>query len=262
MNPWLKNSMAILGVPFEQPLWLRKEFARSDAYCVVNKEILIGFWDYSHSLRRFLNLKLHHQYGIKKIIYMQRNENPFWDSHDIPVMSGWIWATDWLNFIKMQPSIRERYLKTSHTVVGSSGKIWRERLPWIEAMKPLVQDLCYWNTRKRPDNDYWGRICTWRAAICLMGKKDKCSAGRNRREIEFPACGVPLILNYIPYAPYDPLIPNEHFYLCEKPENLDLAIKDVCAYGKELADNAYQWYERNGTKEGMVKLWKETLLPR
>lgn len=64
---------------------------------------------------------------------------------------------------------------------------------------------------KNIQNSLWG--------ISLHGKKYKRLDCKNRREVEYTSCGIPLALNYKPEYPF-PFIANEHYYYIENMEDV------------------------------------------
>jgi len=81
------------------------------------------------------------------------------------------------------------------------------------------------NRPKVTNEDYLKvvRECKW--GLSLMGKRVGHMDCKNRREVEFSSCGMPLILNYTPEYPF-PFEKNKHYVYINKPEDL-INIRDI-----------------------------------
>lgn len=71
--------------------------------------------------------------------------------------------------------------------------------------------------QKDPIADYLRILETCKWGVSLVGKRG--TQNKNRREVEFASCGMPLALNYIPSYPF-PFQPGTHFVFLKEPRDL------------------------------------------
>jgi len=114
-----------------------------------------------------------------------------------------------------------------------SGRVWKFRKPWKKYMgeRPdciSVNDshLKITNSRMNSVDDdvYLDILKNTKWGLCLRGKGTDC---KNRREVEYLSYGMPLVLDYKPYYPFDDEFqPNKDYVFVEKPQDLE-RLKDM-----------------------------------
>lgn len=88
------------------------------------------------------------------------------------------------------------------------------------------------------------RTCRWGVSLGGRRNTDK----KNRREIEFASCGMPLALNYQPHYPF-PFEPGKHYVYMEEPEDL-LRLREIDP--RPFAAAADQVYRERWCDVGMA----------
>ena len=110
-----------------------------------------------------------------------------------------------------------------------------------------------WYTSDDPKDKDWNRYveaikqCRW--GVSLKGRKG--SDGKNRREIEYASCGMPLALNYQPFYPF-PFEPGVHYVYLQSPDDM-LALQDIDP--QPFAAAAAQVYRDYWSPAGMARLF-------
>jgi hypothetical protein len=75
-------------------------------------------------------------------------------------------------------------------------------------------------TGRLGEQEYMQALQQSRWGLILVGKRGG-GDGKNRREVEFMSCGMPLAMNYRPYYPF-PFQEGEHFVYLSKPDDVHL----------------------------------------
>ena len=138
--------------------------------------------------------------------------------------------------------------KNHKFIVNLSGRNNRfGRPPWVHYMigKPeyYVKEDC---VSLDPQNVYLNILKNTKWGLILKGRK---GAEKNRREVEFSALGMPMVLNYVPEYPFK-MEPNKHFIFIEKPEDLE-KLKDIDP--KPFAEASTFLWENYFSPIGMAK---------
>jgi hypothetical protein len=146
-----------------------------------------------------------------------------------------------------------------------SGKRWRGRRSWIKKMKSQkfafvfeVDDGVSKVDRHRHKNNWaeekeflsYLKKVKW--GVILKGK----GVGKNRREVEYSSCGIPLALNYKPIYPFK-FEPNIDYVYLEKPEDLE-GLKDIDPI--PFSRRSKMIYERYFSKEGIYNCFNKAFL--
>ena len=130
-----------------------------------------------------------------------------------------------------------------------SGRVWKFRRQWNAYMQKhpeciSVNDSYLKVTDKRmnaiDDDVYLDILKQTKWGLCLRGKGTDC---KNRREVEYLSYGMPLVLDYKPYYPFDDEFqPNKDYVYLEKPEDLE-KLKDMDPeYFSERSTYLYKRY--------------------
>ncbi len=201
---------------------------------------------------------------LAAIVKIQCHGGDCWNHYRIPVVPWTMFHMDTLNWLENLPRYREIVAETPKTFrAGFTGVNWPCRKPWVEALKKIDGvDVNAWPTSERKHRpgtveDYVRRIATWECAICLKGKTDRWTDGKNRREVEFAGLGIPMVLNYQPTY-FDPLRAGEHYISVDASAALGLlgdrafdgALTDA---GIAVSDNAFSWWNANASREGICR---------
>ena len=106
--------------------------------------------------------------------------------------------------------------------------------------------------RGRPlkDDVYFHKMITSKFGLVLAGRGSHFTEAKNRREIDYMMLKKPLLLNYKPNY-YNPLVEGKHYIYID--ENTELEKLENMYNIEEIAQNGYQWYKENASKEGVVK---------
>lgn len=97
------------------------------------------------------------------------------------------------------------------------------------------------------------RTCRW--GISLKGKRG--TDGKNRREIEFASCGMPLALNYEPHYPFQFEAGRDFVLLKEPADLLKLRTIDPKPFAKRAADIYRDYWSPRGMARLAVDLVRE-----
>ena len=102
---------------------------------------------------------------------------------------------------------------------------------------------------KFTDAEYIRKMQTSKYGFVFPGRSTMITDPKNRREIDYMMLRRPLVLSYKPYY-YDPLVAGKHYIYIDENTSLDvLEGYDI----EEIEKNAYEWYLRNASPEGIVK---------
>jgi len=187
---------------------------------------------------------------VDLLLKIQWQAGPFWDTFTaetgVPV-------SPWTIFPSREWELGGfRYnLHDDHQYVGLiSGAMRSGRGEYFDAARAAddfyVPDE---QTKERDWERFWAaaRSCRW--GISLKGKRG--TDGKNRREIEYASCGVPLAMNYCPSYPWH-MEPGRHFVLLESAADmLALRLIDPAPYAA-AADEIYREY---WSPPGMARLF-------
>ena len=100
--------------------------------------------------------------------------------------------------------------------------------------------------------DYLKDAGSWDWALVMFGRGSNRKGNNNQREHEFAALQVPMVLNYQPTY-YEPLIAGEHYLFAKSPDDVK-RLADSNREGNQMAENAYQYWKRNMSAEGIQNL--------
>lgn len=187
---------------------------------------------------------------IRLLIKIQHCPNEFWDEF---TKNTGIPVTSWTMFPNSKFNLQTfKWQSTGHKYTSIlSGKYARfGRNRWIDVAKQ------YGNYHLPPSyNHFWTieeyinilKQCKW--GLSLVGKRSG-GDGKNRREIEYASCGMPLALNYQPHYPFE-FIPNRHYLYLDKPESLKLL---ETTDPRPFAERSCEIYDKYFSATGMRKL--------
>jgi len=104
------------------------------------------------------------------------------------------------------------------------------------------------------DDIFLEKMLRSKYGLAIQGRSVAITDSKNRREIDYMILKKPLLLTYRPYY-YNDLIPGHHYIFYDgKTKVKDLEKKyDL----KTIAENGYQWYLANATKEALPKVFKQ-----
>lgn len=196
---------------------------------------------------------------LSLIVKIQYFSNPYWDrlriQCPVPLTSWTIFPThDFpLGFFTYDADKAHKYLATT---TGKNGRFGRQQ--WIEAGRQIGGFRTKNDFNDKDDRHEFLDIltqCRW--GLCLKGA---WCAPKNRREVEYSSCAMPLALNYMPSYPFD-FAPNEHYLYLEKPQDL-ITLRDVnpepyAKASKHIYDNHFS---PAGMAKSLIKLVTEKAL--
>ena len=276
-SPWLIGLIGCLSslsdygladVEMVEAKWLGRELLggkiprwQQNALIQVNgRYVTLDVWDFAVPSRIILeNLDHPEMPELAAVVKIQCHGGDCWNHYRIPVVPWSMFHKDQLNWLKNLPRYREIVATTPKTFrAGFTGCNWPCRRKWVEALEKIDGvDLDAWpmsERKHRPGTveDYVRRIATWECAICLKGKTDKWTDGKNRREVEFAGLGIPMILNYAPKY-FNKLGPSYHYALLAEPRSIDL--EQAIEYGQHssIGKLAFDWWNANASREGICR---------
>ena len=185
--------------------------------------LLIGLdtWDTLSPTAKYEQAGLFRDYlrGVSLIIKVQHHKCPHWEGFmgrtGKPVTGWTVMPTHWFPILNPPFQWSERGHKYTACVTGKNNRFGREIwVNWAAVTGDFYTKAdC---TSVDPPDVYFEvlRNCRW--GLVLRGKR---GAEKNRREVEFTACGMPLALNYCPEYPF-PMTPGVDFFYVEKPDDL------------------------------------------
>lgn len=95
--------------------------------------------------------------------------------------------------------------------------------------------------------------CQW--GVILKGLNRRHD-GKNRREVEFSSCGMPLALNYCPTYPFE-FTPGKHFVYLRSPKDIaSLAEIDPLPFSVASRDIYNHYFSPNGMAQLLVEITK------
>ncbi len=95
--------------------------------------------------------------------------------------------------------------------------------------------------------------CQW--GLILKGL-DRKHDGKNRREVEFSSCGMPLALNYCPTYPFE-FTPGKHFVHLRSPEDIaSLSEIDPLPFSAAAKDIYQRYFSPNGMSDLLLEVTK------
>ena len=109
---------------------------------------------------------------------------------------------------------------------------------------------------KYTQDEYLNLLSHSKYGLCLRGYGPKCN-----REIELIGLGtVPLITKEVDLTYYNDLIEGKHYYLINKPEDIDYYIYNTSERKwNEMSNNCIEWYENNCSIFGSFKTTLEVI---
>jgi hypothetical protein len=143
------------------------------------------------------------------------------------------------------------------------GKYWKCRHALIKQLESQGIE-CFQSDRLVRDNaisdeKYLHMMQTSQFGIVLSGRRSALTEGKNRREIDYMILRRPLALNYRPYY-YDPLVEGQHYVYFDAKTNFAEVLKTLDC--QKMVNEAYAWYQRNASPEGVVKSFLRILRER
>jgi hypothetical protein len=178
------------------------------------KLILIDDWDYAHPTCN-LNEAFYESNPyyrdvslILKVQYSSKDKNLY---PSVPVVPFSIFPRS-----TFQLSVFEWKGPGKH-ITSFSGRCWRQRRGWVAKLKEMPDvHLKLQNPDPGIQQEYYDMLSdnTW--GLVLKGKGN---GGKNRREMEYMSCGMPLALNYIPEYPFA-FVPDVDFLYLQTPQDL------------------------------------------
>jgi hypothetical protein len=194
-----------------------------------DKLFLIDDWDYGYPTTDILDKGIPEYYSNNKATILKIQYCPSETEKYIAIYERF--GIKVLPFIEFPNSIYplENYLWSNNDNFQYqymiTGKRWRERIRFIQYAQQWHSETCLIDGsqvlgEEQPVHtmEQWieaQKKCRW--GLVLKGKG---CGGKNRREIEFSSCGMPLALNYKPLYPF-PFEPNYHYLYLEQPDHLN-----------------------------------------
>jgi hypothetical protein len=250
-------------------LYLKKHW-RMIPFKMNDRIFLLDEWDYGYPTTDILNRGIPEYYSdnkatILKIQYCWSEieiYNAIYERFGIKVLpfiefpnsryplETYLWSNDY-NF-------QYQYMIT--------GKPWRERRKFIQYAAKWHSEISLINLDHRggeaqpvPTMEQWietQKKCRW--GLILRGKG--CGA-KNRREIEFSSCGMPLALNYRPWYPF-PFEPNYHYLYLEKPHHLNRLYEvDPQPYAERSLEIYKQYFSpSNGIYNSFIDAYNQSMV--
>lgn len=263
--PSLYDDIEIIGQNDIDPKILDVPRREKASFININdKIVVIDSWDYSIPMINWLNgngrdIKID---LILKIQYCPNSNNN--NIRNVPISPWTMFHFKHNIWQKRQPEIKNRWLNTIKKYdIGFSGRKWSWRLPWAEKLKEF--DNCLVNIyNKTPPGDihhYLSYFTKFSSILSIIGKKDRNTDGKNRREVEAASIGMPLILNYKPHY-LNQLKPDHHYFYVTKPEQLSNIIQKLNTNKKlyqEISNNLQTWWDNNASPQGVCKTFIQAL---
>lgn len=269
---WCLGHLEILGLAKlrysnDIPNFRLLELPRGNQACLVrvNSEahVLIDPWDFSNPTASYLAGRIA-DLKVNCILKIQRKHVDCFSAcpGSPPVIPWTMFHRSQRDWIQNQPSYRESYSNTIKQFrLGCTGRSWSHRRNWEEAVRKTSGTFSHFYARLSDDSthEYLQKVNCWESALCLVGKTDSSSDGKNRREVEFASIGCPMILNYQPNY-LNPMRPDEHYLFAASPEDLP-ELLDALSLKKrrELADNAFHWWETNASLPGVCRTFIQAI---
>lgn len=107
------------------------------------------------------------------------------------------------------------------------------------------------------DEEFIHLMLSSKFGIVLPGRSTFVSDSKNRREIDYMMMRKPMLISYRPYY-YDPLIDGKHYIFINEKTNFKTL--DEMYNMEEMAECAYQWYQRNATPQGVANSFMQIML--
>ena len=231
---------------------------------VNDKLIWIDTWDFHAPGYEWLSGK-GADIDVACILKIQCSGKKFKDERKIPIFPWTMFHmchTRWLDNLN---DFRKMYKETPREHwLGFSGRMWGWRKKWQIEMESMdyTQFIGYGRTPPGDFIEYVKKMVKWRVGLSIIGKRDRLTDGKNRREVEYASVGMPMILNYRPHY-FNQLIPGSHYLYCAKPEHLG-KMMDNLMDDKELYDNlshnSLSWWEANASEKGICETFIQIML--
>lgn len=214
-----------------------------------DKLFLIDDWDYGPPTNDILNRGIDSYYSdnntiILKIQYDINDINIYdqiYNKYNIKVVPFIMFANSRFEY--------EYFIWKSESdfkfLCCITGKAWRNRRNWIRMAQEQYSDIIYVNNSYVAGEQLstslmkeWSELikfCRW--GLILKGKG---LVGKNRREVEYSSCKIPMALNYTPKYHFD-FEPNYHYIYLETPNDFKkLLDEDPQPY----SDRAWEIYSK------------------
>lgn len=230
------------------------------------KKIYLDFWEYSaptHTKEVFradfdLIIKLQHiNLGEKEYAKFIMHKRWLGDAQEPELISFYRKIVPWTFF----PS------KTFFPYIGREqdlislpieqlgffcGRNWKARHPMKDTLdKAGIKYICNEVEGQRiSDEAFMHLMLSSQFGIVLPGRSTHVSDSKNRREIDYMMMRKPLLISYRPYY-YDPLVEGKHYIFIDDKTNFKV-LPDMYNI-KEMTENAFQWYQRNASVNGIVQ---------
>lgn len=230
------------------------------------KKIYLDFWEYTaptHSNEIIdanfdLIIKLQHKKVAEKdYLWFVRRKNFHPKFTDEQLLTFFRKIVPWTFFPSkmMFPYIgKEEDITTGRSsIIGFfCGRNWKARHEMKAFLdKEEVKYICNEVEGARiSDSDFMHMMMCSKYGIVLPGRSTFITDSKNRREIDYMMMRKPLLISYHPYY-YNELVNGKHFVLIDSKTDLNSLEK---MYNMdEIAENAFQWYKENASKEGIAK---------
>ena len=229
---------------------------------------LVDAWDYSHPTCHISKKFLDNNPKVKNIKYVFKTQyserhmeqyNRLDKELGIKVFPFFIFPRH--NFKNCQFQWKN---KEHEHLAFFSGRIWKERKRWYHYMMDRKDDFFSVNHESSKikivqkssnhisEENYMGLMKNTKWGLILKGKGE---AGKNRREVEYSSCGMPLALNYKPIYPFN-FEPNKHYLYLEKPEDLEkLKTIDPAPYAKASARLFRKYFDPEKVPYNLLKFY-------
>lgn len=183
------------------------------------------------------------------VLKIQHEPLPLWDEFtaatQIPINAWTIFPTREypLEFFRYDPNANHIYIGTL------TGADRYGRTDFKNTARERHDFYALEGGQKDSLDEYLNIVKSCRWGISLRGKRG--TDGKNRREIEFASCGIPLALNYQPHYPF-PFEPGKHYiYLRDAGDLAKLRDIDPQPY----AEASWSVYQNYWSVRGMARLF-------
>lgn len=224
---------------------------------VNGKTILIDTWDSYSPTSNMINEGYFDHPGFKDvdlIIKIQYYKCPFWDEMSQKIGKP---IRPWTMFPNSTwPLSPFKWTYKPHKLMGIlTGKNDRfGRQPWVEWCMKQTDFEAGYNLRIE-ETDFINKLINCRWGLILKGKTHDHD-GKNRREVEYSSCGMPLVLTYQPTYDF-PMVAGEHYVYLTKPEQLEqLRQIDPRPFAERSAELYHDHFSPQGMAKDLLKLCK------
>lgn len=238
-----------------------------------DKRIYLDFWEYSAPTHtnEIINenfdliIKLQHKdVGIREYLSFVRRGNYFPEVSDDKLIDFYNKIVPWTFFPSknMMPYIGQEDKLVSLPVEQNCffcGRNWKCRHDNKWHMdKEGITYICN-EVERISDERYMHLMLSSKFGLIFPGRSTHISDSKNRREIDYAMMRKPMLISYHPNY-YDKWVHGKHFILIDK--NTNFKTLDQVYNIEEMTKNAFEWYQRNVTPEGMVNMFFKIMKDR